>query len=523
MSQLAFKYELYTESGEPVLAQSISGARMSVMLEHIAKKMHETAENHGGIILKMVEARLEDGTLISDEKRMESLNTMVILAAEHYYQEAKELVVEDYSLQPKTQHDYNTRRSPNQTSFMRKMLKRGVELDYSRAGEEKRWNTDALKKSKDYNGHPSDRPKRKGMDQLSGSWISDAQEKSIHKSVARNLKKVLANPKKTQKLKEMIGEAELQESEGSIRGAMKGIGYKMYDGAGNMERYVHKTRVPRSSVRYSKRTGDWSHFPTPTGEKVSGNGIDSLHSQLKKFHGLNESQKPGAVLKPSAEHIAYLDKKNDSQDYKNEPHSQHYKDKTGKKLSTEISYHGYNKGIYKVAHPGKHVSLVQKTHSGKGVPVQNPELKTLHNKWLRPATMNEIELPSLDVGDILKVGKFKNRAAEIEDFSTDEHGQPVAKTTKGDQKIFKPRIAKLEPGAEPKKDAPIKESFTDVSVQQLKMHPSQNALQRCKCGRDAEYNVNRKSTMTGSKYSDAMCKNCAGPWIDTMGKKTKQV
>jgi hypothetical protein len=54
-------------------------------------------------------------------------------------------------------------------------------------------------------------------------------------------------------------------------------------------------------------------------------------------------------------------------------------------------------------------------------------------------------LPSLAVGDVLLVGKFKNRRATIIGFSSDENNQPVAQTDKGDQKIFKPRIAKLMP------------------------------------------------------------------------------
>jgi hypothetical protein len=61
----------------------------------------------------------------------------------------------------------------------------------------------------------------------------------------------------------------------------------------------------------------------------------------------------------------------------------------------------------------------------------------------KPVT--ELELPSLDIGDTLLVGKFKNRKAEIKGFTTDDNGQPIAKTTKGDQKIFKPRVAKLMP------------------------------------------------------------------------------
>ena len=54
-------------------------------------------------------------------------------------------------------------------------------------------------------------------------------------------------------------------------------------------------------------------------------------------------------------------------------------------------------------------------------------------------------LPVLAVGDVLLVGKFKNRKATITGFSTDENNQPVAQTDKGDHKIFKPRIAKLMP------------------------------------------------------------------------------
>src|ERR1017187_7233061 len=63
----------------------------------------------------------------------------------------------------------------------------------------------------------------------------------------------------------------------------------------------------------------------------------------------------------------------------------------------------------------------------------------------RKARKKAYELPRLDVGDVLLVGKFKNRKATITGFSSDENNQPVAQTDKGDQKIFKPRIAKLMP------------------------------------------------------------------------------
>jgi len=51
--------------------------------------------------------------------------------------------------------------------------------------------------------------------------------------------------------------------------------------------------------------------------------------------------------------------------------------------------------------------------------------------------------PSIEVGDEVRVGKFKNRKAEVKGFKTDKNNQPVLKTTKGDQQLFKPRITKL--------------------------------------------------------------------------------
>ena len=54
-----------------------------------------------------------------------------------------------------------------------------------------------------------------------------------------------------------------------------------------------------------------------------------------------------------------------------------------------------------------------------------------------------LTLPKIKVGDEVMVGKFKNRKAEVKGFSKDDHNQPVLNTTKGDQKLFKPRISKL--------------------------------------------------------------------------------
>jgi hypothetical protein len=62
---------------------------------------------------------------------------------------------------------------------------------------------------------------------------------------------------------------------------------------------------------------------------------------------------------------------------------------------------------------------------------------------MRISEIDSYTPPSLDVGDDLLIGKFKNRKARITGFAKDDHEQPVLKTTKGDQKLFKPRIPKL--------------------------------------------------------------------------------
>ncbi len=68
-------------------------------------------------------------------------------------------------------------------------------------------------------------------------------------------------------------------------------------------------------------------------------------------------------------------------------------------------------------------------------------------------TSKALDLPTIEPGDTVLVGKFKNRKAEVKGLTHDDKGQPVLKTTKGDQKLFKPRLAKLMPGAtSPKSD-----------------------------------------------------------------------
>ena len=72
----------------------------------------------------------------------------------------------------------------------------------------------------------------------------------------------------------------------------------------------------------------------------------------------------------------------------------------------------------------------------------NGEIPAYYNESVVEAE-DTLTLPKISVGDEVMVGKFKNRKAEVKGFSKDDHNQPVLKTTKGDQKLFKPRISKL--------------------------------------------------------------------------------
>lgn len=56
---------------------------------------------------------------------------------------------------------------------------------------------------------------------------------------------------------------------------------------------------------------------------------------------------------------------------------------------------------------------------------------------------SEMELP-IEIGDEILVGKFRNRSATVTGFTTDDKGQPIIQTTKGEKK-FPFRIKKLLP------------------------------------------------------------------------------
>ena len=102
MSNIGFLYELTAKNGERLVTQSVTGARIGAMLEHIAKTVaeQERTQGKGNVVIKMLKARLNESTVLVDPKRMESLTALVTMATEHYTQKAGKLVVE--TVYPKT-------------------------------------------------------------------------------------------------------------------------------------------------------------------------------------------------------------------------------------------------------------------------------------------------------------------------------------------------------------------------------------------------------------------------------------
>lgn len=57
---------------------------------------------------------------------------------------------------------------------------------------------------------------------------------------------------------------------------------------------------------------------------------------------------------------------------------------------------------------------------------------------------DEYQLPVIKKGDDVKIGKFKNKKAVVKGFDKDKDNQPVLKTNKGNVKLLRPKLTKLE-------------------------------------------------------------------------------
>ena len=54
---------------------------------------------------------------------------------------------------------------------------------------------------------------------------------------------------------------------------------------------------------------------------------------------------------------------------------------------------------------------------------------------------------TINVGDTIEVGRFRNVATKIKNIELDDNGQPVIITSKGAKKLFSCRMVKLHPGS----------------------------------------------------------------------------
>ena len=54
---------------------------------------------------------------------------------------------------------------------------------------------------------------------------------------------------------------------------------------------------------------------------------------------------------------------------------------------------------------------------------------------------------TINVGDTIEVGRFRNVATKIKNIELDDNGQPVIITSKGAKKLLSCRLSKLHPGS----------------------------------------------------------------------------
>jgi len=100
--------------------------------------------------------------------------------------------------------------------------------------------------------------------------------------------------------------------------------------------------------------------------------------------------------------------------------------------------------------------------------------------------------PTIEVGDEVKIGKFKNRKAEVKGFTKDKNNQPVLKTDKGDQQLFKPRISKLvDPVQEAEGEPDIYEVVDSRTKEVVCTRPTLKSASRRADKLDLEYGAVR--------------------------------
>lgn len=103
---------------------------------------------------------------------------------------------------------------------------------------------------------------------------------------------------------------------------------------------------------------------------------------------------------------------------------------------------------------------------------------------------DKLEIPDLEIGDQIKSGKWKNKKKTITGLKTDDKGQPVLKTNKGDEKLFKSRITKLM----------IDESFDNPYVYQWQKGNSQNWIGEFKT--DTNEYIDFRAAPIGKDFPD---------------------
>ena len=134
----------------------------------------------------------------------------------------------------------------------------------------------------------------------------------------------------------------------------------------------------------------------------------------------------------------------------------------------------------------------------------------------------------LDIGDIILTGRFKNKAVEVKDFSTDEKGQP----TINGRTILKFRIKKLMPPKENKKMGKsrlqqiIKEEVANILTEGFETWLVRFAdmnLSGVELRAKNEYRVTARTTIEAIKKASKMAGLKGKDWMATVTDSIKKL
>jgi hypothetical protein len=261
-------------------------------------------------------------------------------------------------------------------------------------------------------------------------------ENAYSKSLDETLTEVLTDPKKAKKLMEAAEQYQ-------ISAAARKHGY-VRSRKSNSKTTIYAQPTTGHVLTYWNGHNKWEHYNPDLSVSKSGEGHKELDSHLAGIHDEKLAEAAEKLSESIKCNVCHKNRKlkdgvcSNCRGVAQDKHDEEMRRKSNamKDLAHSLQKENVQGDVrkHKEAHPEKYCKNPKCLWRVSSGPCPKHGIKEAEDT---------LKLPDLNVGDILRVGKFKNRRAEIKGFDKDENNQPVALTDKNDQKIFKPRIEKL--------------------------------------------------------------------------------